>query len=63
LFSDPDHKIAEALGVWGEKKMYGKIFMGIIRLSFLIDENGNIENAWYKMGPKNTVSELMKVLD
>ena len=63
LLSDPDHKIAEAFGVWGEKKMYGKTFMGIIRSSFLIDENGNIEHAWYKISPKNTVPELMKVLD
>ena len=63
LLSDPDHKIAEAYGVWGEKKMYGKSFMGIIRSSFLIDENGNIENAWYKISPQNTVPELMKFLD
>ena len=63
LLSDPDHKIAEAYGVWGEKKMYGKTFMGIIRSSFLIDENGNIKNTWYKISPKNTVPELMKVLD
>ena len=63
LLSDTDHKIAEAYGVWGEKKMYGKTFMGIIRSSFLIDENENIENAWYKISPKNTVPELMKVLD
>ena len=63
LLSDPDHKIAEAFGVWGEKKMYGKTFMGIIRSSFLIDENGNIEHAWYKISPKNTGPELMKVLD
>ena len=63
LLSDPDHKIAEAYGVWGEKKMYGKTFMGIIRSSFLIDENGNILNAWYKISPKNTIPELMKVLN
>ena len=62
LLSDQDHRIAEAYGVWGEKKMYGKTFMGIIRSSFLIDENGNIENAWYKISPKNTIPELMKVL-
>lgn len=62
LLSDSDHKVAEAYGVWGEKKMYGKTFKGIIRSSFLIDENGNIENAWYKISPKNTVPELMKVL-
>lgn len=63
LLSDPDHKTAEAYGVWGEKKLYGKIFMGIIRSSFLVDENGNIEHSWYKISPKNTIPELMKVLD
>lgn len=63
LLSDLDHKIAEAYGVWGEKKMYGKTYMGIIRSSFLIDENANIDHVWYKISPKNTVSELMKVLD
>ncbi|MEJ2658381.1 MAG: peroxiredoxin [Desulfobacterales bacterium] len=62
LLSDPDHKVAEAFGVWGEKKMYGKTSMGIIRSSFLIDENGLVENVWYKISPKNTVPELMKVL-
>jgi len=63
LLSDPDHKVAQAYGVWGEKKMYGKTFMGIIRSSFLIDEKGNIENVWYEISPKDTVPELMKVLD
>ena len=63
LLSDPDHEVAETYGVWGEKKMYGKTFMGIIRSSFLIDEKGNIKNTWYKISPKNTVPELMKVLD
>lgn len=63
LLSDSDHKVAEAYGVWGEKKMYGKTFMGIVRSSFLIGDNGKIEHAWYKISPKNTVPELMKVLD
>ena len=63
LLSDSDHTVAEAYGVWGEKKMYGKTFMGIVRSSFLIGDNGKIENAWYKISPKNTVPELMKVLD
>jgi peroxiredoxin Q/BCP len=62
LLSDPDHRAAKAYGVWGEKKMYGKSFMGNIRSSFLIDENGLIKNVWYKISPKNTISELMKVL-
>jgi len=62
LLSDPDHEIAEAYGTWSEKKMYGKTFIGIIRSSFLIDENGKIQKAWYKISPKNTIPELMKEL-
>ena len=45
LLSDPDHSVAEAYGVWGEKSMYGKKSMGIIRSSFLIDEKGKIIGA------------------
>jgi thioredoxin-dependent peroxiredoxin len=60
LLSDPDHKTAEAYGVWGEKKMYGKTSMGIIRSSFLIDENGNIEKTWYKVKPLDTVPNVLE---
>lgn len=62
LLSDPEHRIAEAYGVWGEKKMYGKTFMGIVRSAFLVDAEGRITAAWYKISPKNTVPELLKVL-
>lgn len=62
LLSDPDHKVAELYGAWGEKKMYGKSFMGIIRSSFLIDESGKIMEAWYKIKPENTVPAALKVL-
>ena len=62
LLSDPEHRIAEAYGVWGEKKMYGKTFMGIVRSAFLVDAEGRIAAAWYKISPKNTVPELLKVL-
>jgi thioredoxin-dependent peroxiredoxin len=62
LLSDPDHKVAELYGAWGEKKMYGKSFMGIIRSSFLIDEAGKIMGAWYKVKPENTVPEAKKIL-
>jgi len=55
LLCDEDHSIAEEFGVWGEKKMYGKSYMGIIRSSFLIDEAGKIIEAWYKVSPKDTV--------
>jgi peroxiredoxin Q/BCP len=62
LLCDTEHQIAEAYGVWGEKKMYGKTFMGIVRSSFLIDEKHKIAASWYKISPKNTIPELMKVL-
>lgn len=59
LLSDPDHRIAEAFGVWGEKKMSGKTYMGIIRSAFLIDEAGKVTACWYKVSPKDTVPKLM----
>lgn len=48
LLSDPDHQVAEAFGVWGEKKFMGKIFDGIHRISFLIDASGRIEAVFDK---------------
>lgn len=62
LLSDEDHRIAEAYGVWGEKKMYGKTFMGIVRSAFLIDEDGKIAGAAYKISPKDTVPTIMQWL-
>lgn len=59
LLSDPDHAVAEAYGAWGEKKMYGKTSMGIIRSSFLIDETGTIAGVWYKVKPEDTVPKAM----
>ena len=62
LLSDPDHAVAEAFGVWGEKKLYGKVYMGIIRSSFLIDEQGQLEQVWYKVSPKDTPTKLLAAL-
>ena len=55
LLCDEDHAVAEAYGVWGEKSILGKKFMGITRSSFLIDEQGIIVKTWYKVKPKDTV--------
>ena len=55
LLSDPEHRTAGAYGVWGEKSMYGKTYEGIIRSSFLLDEQGKVVRAWYKVSPKDTV--------
>ncbi len=62
LLSDPDHKVAEKYGAWGEKSMYGKKYMGVIRSSFLIGENGKVLVAWPKISPKDTPKKLLKAL-
>lgn len=62
LLADTDHAVAEAYGVWGEKKLYGKTYMGIIRSAFLVDSKGRIEQAWYKISPKDTPAKLLKAL-
>jgi peroxiredoxin Q/BCP len=63
LLADTEHATAEAYGVWGEKKNYGRTYMGIIRSAFLIDEKGKIEQAWYKISPKDTPVKLQQALD
>ena len=63
LLSDPDHKVAKNDGVGGQKTMYGKKFEGINRSSFLIDENGNVIAAWYKISPQATAPEALKALE
>jgi len=55
LLVDEDHSIAERYGVWGEKSMYGKKYMGIIRSHFVIDEEGKIVDARVKVSPDDSV--------
>jgi peroxiredoxin Q/BCP len=62
LLSDPDHTVAEAFGVWQEKSMYGKKYMGILRSAFLVDEAGEVAEAWYKISPANTPTNLLAAL-
>jgi len=62
LLSDPDHKVAQAYGAWGEKSMYGKKYQGVIRSSFLIDETGKILQVSYKVKPQDTVPEARRAL-
>ena len=59
LLADEDHAVAEAYGVWREKSMYGRTYMGIERSTFLIDEEGRIAEAWRKVGPRGH-SELVR---
>lgn len=62
LLADEDHTVAEAFDVWKEKSMYGRKYMGILRSAFLVDEKGKIEQAWYKVSPKDTSANLLKSL-
>ena len=62
LLVDADHTVAEAYGVWGEKSMYGKTYMGITRSHFVIDENGNIADAQVKVSPTESVERALSAL-
>ena len=59
LLADEDHAVAEAYDVWVEKNNYGKKYMGILRSAFLIDADGTIEQAWYKISPADTPKNLL----
>lgn len=62
LLADTDHAVAEAFGAWGEKSMYGKKYMGIVRSAFLVDEEGLLLSVAYKVTPANTVPMVWKAL-
>lgn len=63
LLSDPDHRTAEAFGVWVEKSMYGRKYLGVERSAFLVDEAGGLAEAWYKVSPKDTPTRLIQALE
>ena len=62
LLADEEHKVAEAYGVWGEKSMYGKTYMVIIRSHFVIDEEGKIADAQVKVSPTDSVDRALAAL-
>ena len=62
LLSDPDHNVIESYGAWQEKKMFGKTYMGIARLTFIIDENGTIIKTYPKVKPDEHGEEVLKIL-
>jgi len=59
LLADEDHSIADAFGAWGEKSMYGKKYMGILRSTFVIDEKGKIEKVIEKVDTKAHTKQLL----
>jgi len=62
LIADPDHEVIEAYGVWGEKKNYGKTFMGLQRTTFLIDEDGVIQHVFKRPRVKEHAEEVISKL-
>ena len=62
LLADPDHKVAEAYGVWGEKRLAGKKYMGINRSTFVIDEDGNVARAMLGIKPAGHAADVLDEL-
>jgi peroxiredoxin Q/BCP len=62
LLSDPDHEVAEAYGVWVEKRMYGKTYMGVERSTFVIGPDGRIEQALYGVRPKGHAAQVLELV-
>src|SRR6185503_420072 len=62
LLADEDHSVAETYGVWGEKKMYGKTFMGVQRATFIIDADGTVAHVIPKVSPKTHDEEVLAFL-
>ncbi|MEG2105115.1 MAG: peroxiredoxin, partial [Oscillospiraceae bacterium] len=62
LLSDPERVAIEAYGVWQEKKLYGKVSMGVARSTYIIDENGTIEKVMPKVKPDTNAAEILEYL-
>jgi peroxiredoxin Q/BCP len=62
LLADEDHRVAELYGVWGEKKMYGKTYMGVQRATFLIDPEGKVARVFPKVSPKTHDEVVLEAL-
>ena len=62
LLSDPDKSVMESYGAFGEKMMYGKQVMGVIRSTFLIDEKGTIERAWYSVKADGHAAKVLEAV-
>lgn len=62
LLADADHAVAEAYGVWGEKSMYGKKYMGVQRATFIVDGDGKIAKVFPKVSPKTHDEVVLEAL-
>ena len=62
LLADEDHAVCELYGVWGEKSMMGKKYMGVIRSHFVVDETGQLIDVQYKIKPEDSVNGALKMI-
>ena len=62
LLSDPERAAIEGFGVWQEKKLYGKVSMGVVRSTFIIDEDGKVEKVMPKVKPDTNAAEILEYL-
>ncbi|MBN2016839.1 MAG: thioredoxin-dependent thiol peroxidase [Candidatus Cloacimonetes bacterium] len=62
LLSDPEHEVMEKYGVWQIKKLYGRMFMGVVRSTFLISPEGEIAHVWYKVKAKGHAEKVLETL-
>ena len=62
LLSDPEHQVLDAWDAWGEKSMYGKKYMGVIRSHWIIGEDGAVLDAQVKISPKKSIEKALKFL-
>ena len=62
LLADPDLVAIQAYGVWQEKKLYGKVSMGVVRTTFIIDEQGNIEHVMPRVKPDTNAADILAML-
>jgi peroxiredoxin Q/BCP len=63
LLSDPDHRVLEAYGAWGEKSLYGKTVTGVIRSTIVVDASGHVERAFYNVKATGHVAKLLRDLE
>lgn len=63
LLSDTERKVIQAYGVWQEKKLYGKVNMGVVRTTYLLDEQGYVKAVMSKVKPDTNADEILKILD
>ena len=63
LLSDPEHRVMEAYGAWGEKNMYGKVTVGVIRSTVIIDPEGKIAHRWKRVGAKGHAQKVKERLE